>query len=54
VEFDETTAKRNIQSVRPGMEMLKVSAKAGEGMAEYLEFLERRRIRFRAAAAVSK
>lgn len=52
VEFDETAAKRNIQAVRPGMEIFKLSAKSGEGMAEYLEFLERRRIGSRAAAAV--
>jgi hydrogenase nickel incorporation protein HypB len=50
VEFDEAAAKRNIQGVRPGMEILKVSAKTGEGMAEYVEFLERRRVRSRAAA----
>src|ERR1700731_462886 len=50
VEFDEAAAKRNIQAVRPGMEILKVSAKTGEGMPEYVEFLERRRVRSRAAA----
>jgi hydrogenase nickel incorporation protein HypB len=33
-------ARRNIQAVRPGMEVFKVSAKTGEGMAVYLEFLE--------------
>jgi hydrogenase nickel incorporation protein HypB len=52
VEFDEANARRNIQAVRPGMESFKLSAKSGKGMAEYLEFLERRRIRSRAAAAV--
>jgi hydrogenase nickel incorporation protein HypB len=50
VEFDEVAAKRNIQAVRPGMGIFKVSAKTGEGMAEYVEFLERRRVRSRAAA----
>ncbi|MDP9146258.1 MAG: hydrogenase nickel incorporation protein HypB [Acidobacteriota bacterium] len=50
VEFDERTANQNIQAVRPGMEILKVSAKSGEGMKEYLEFLERRRIGSRAAS----
>jgi hydrogenase nickel incorporation protein HypB len=54
VEFDEAAAKRNIQAVRPGMEVFKLSAKTGEGMNEYLEFLESRRIHSRAAAAVSK
>ena len=44
-EFDEATAICNIQAVRPGMEVFKVSAKTGEGMAEYLEYLEQRRTR---------
>jgi len=52
VEFDEISATRNIQAVRPGMEILKVSAKTGEGMAAYLQFLELRRIGTRAASAV--
>ena len=52
VEFDEAAAKRNIQAVRPGMEVFKTSAKTGEGMAEYLEFIERRRVHSRVAAAV--
>lgn len=52
VDFDEAAARRNIQAVRPDMEVFKVSAKTGEGMAEYLEFLETRRARSRAAAAV--
>jgi hydrogenase nickel incorporation protein HypB len=52
VEFDEAAAFRNIQSVRPGMEVLKLSAKTGEGISEYLDFLESKRRRVRAAAAV--
>lgn len=51
VEFDEAAAKRNIQAVRPGMEVFKVSAKTGEGMTEYFEFLQTRRQHFRSAAA---
>jgi hydrogenase nickel incorporation protein HypB len=43
VEFDEQAAEQNIQSVRPGIKVFKVSAKNGEGMAEYLEFVESRR-----------
>jgi hydrogenase nickel incorporation protein HypB len=39
VEFDWPTACGNIQAVRPGMEVLKVSAKTGIGMEKYLEFL---------------
>ena len=54
VEFDEAAAKRNIQAVRPGMEVFKVSAKTGEGITEYLEFLESRRKRLRASAGVAK
>jgi len=52
VEFDEGTASRNIQAVRPGMEIFKLSAKTGEGMNEYLEFLMRLRVGPRAASAV--
>jgi hydrogenase nickel incorporation protein HypB len=54
VEFDEVAARQNIQAVRPGMEILKLSAKTGEGMDEYLEFLERKRARARVAAPVHK
>lgn len=43
-EFDEATARRNIQAVRPGMEVFKLSVKSGEGMTEFLAFLEGRRI----------
>ena len=40
VEFDLDAAHKNIQSVRPGMRTLEVSAKTGAGMEEYLNFLE--------------
>jgi hydrogenase nickel incorporation protein HypB len=52
VEFDEATALHNIQAVRPGMEVLKLSAKTGEGMPECLDFLARRRTRSRIVASV--
>src|SRR6202167_2630477 len=39
VEFDSQTALRNIQAVRPGMRVFQLSAKTGEGLDEYLEFL---------------
>jgi hydrogenase nickel incorporation protein HypB len=39
VEFDWDTACKNIQAVRPGMPVFKLSAKTGEGMDKYLEFL---------------
>jgi len=42
VEFDWKSAYGNIQAVRPGMEVFKLSAKTGEGMDEYLDFLKKR------------
>jgi hydrogenase nickel incorporation protein HypB len=39
VEFDLAAAEGNIQRVRPGMPLLKVSSKTGAGMSEWLEFL---------------
>ena len=39
VEFDLAAVHRNIQSVRPGMRIMCVSSKTGEGMASYLDFL---------------
>lgn len=39
VEFDWNVAQASIQSVRPGMKVFRVSAKSGEGMEQYLEFL---------------
>jgi hydrogenase nickel incorporation protein HypB len=42
VEFDWASAYRNIQAVRPGMQVLRISAKTGEGMDEYLELLATR------------
>ena len=43
VEFDEPTATANIQAVRPGMQVLRVSAKTGLGMKEFIDFLGLRR-----------
>ena len=39
VEFDWSAASRNIQAVRPGMRAMRVSAKTGDGMNEWMEFL---------------
>lgn len=39
VEFSWESMYKNIQAVRPGMKVFQVSAKTGEGMAEYLEFI---------------
>jgi hydrogenase nickel incorporation protein HypB len=43
VEFDEPTALANIQAVHPGMQVLRVSAKTGLGMKEFIDFLGLRR-----------
>ena len=37
VEFDERAANANIQAVRPGMQVFKVSAKTNEGMDDCLQ-----------------
>jgi hydrogenase nickel incorporation protein HypB len=39
VEFDWETARRSIESVRPGMRIFRLSAKTGEAMQTYLDFL---------------
>lgn len=43
VEFDLAAAEGNIQRVRPGMPVLKLSAKTGTGMNDWLQFLAARR-----------
>lgn len=50
VEFDWNAAEKSIQSVRPGMKVFRLSAKTGEGMSEYLEFLSRQLAEQRAVA----
>jgi hydrogenase nickel incorporation protein HypB len=52
VEFDWAAASANIQAVRPGMQVFKVSTKSGEGIVEFLRFLAARLAESRAAAAV--
>jgi hydrogenase nickel incorporation protein HypB len=42
VDFDDAMADASIQAVRPGMQVFKVSAKTGEGMDGYLDFLKAR------------
>jgi hydrogenase nickel incorporation protein HypB len=39
VEFDAAAAHRNLQAVRPGMVVFEVSAKTGQGLDRWLEFL---------------
>jgi hydrogenase nickel incorporation protein HypB len=43
VEFDRGAAWANIQAVRPGMQVLEVSAKSGEGLDRWESFLQERR-----------
>ena len=45
-EFDRVVARANIDSVRPGMPVLETSAKTGEGVEEWIEFLCGRRDQF--------
>jgi hydrogenase nickel incorporation protein HypB len=53
VDFSEQILDRNIQAVRPGMQVLKLSAKTGEGMHEFLDYLQKlQRLRLQAASAV--
>jgi len=39
VEFDWEAARKGVESVRPGMQIFRLSAKTGEGMEDYLQFL---------------
>jgi hydrogenase nickel incorporation protein HypB len=41
-DFDLAAARRNIESVRPGMQIFEVSAKSGSGIREVLQFLRDR------------
>ena len=42
VEFDLEAARASIEAVRPGIKIFEVSSKTGEGMDEWLEFLQTR------------
>lgn len=42
VEFDWAAASANIQAVRPGMQVFRLSTKSGEGIADFLKYLEAR------------
>jgi hydrogenase nickel incorporation protein HypB len=50
-EFNLEAARRNIQSVRPGMKVFEVSSKTGQGMDETLSFLQARLEASRVSAA---
>jgi hydrogenase nickel incorporation protein HypB len=53
VEFDWQAAYGNVQAVRPGMQVLKLSARSGEGMDDYLDFLQKRLHESRVATHLS-
>jgi len=42
VEFNWEAARKSIESVRPGMKIFRLSAKTGEGLPAYLDFLAAR------------
>jgi hydrogenase nickel incorporation protein HypB len=52
VDFNWDAAFGNIQAVRPGMRVFRLSAKTGDGMEEYLQFLATRLAELRSTAAV--
>jgi hydrogenase nickel incorporation protein HypB len=52
VEFNWHAVFGNIQAVRPGMRVSKLSTKTGEGVEEYLEFLAARLAELRSTAEV--
>jgi hydrogenase nickel incorporation protein HypB len=43
VEFDWPAASRNLRAVRPGIEILQVSAKTGSGMDAWIQFITSQR-----------
>jgi len=43
VEFDSAAANRNIQAVRPGIAVITLSTKSGDGTQQFLDFLISRR-----------
>ena len=49
-EFNRDEALQHIQSVRPGMQVLETSARTGDGMDEWINYLRTQRNRLTAAA----
>lgn len=49
-EFDRISARRNIESVRPGMQIFEVSAKTGDGIKDVLGLLEAQLVRSRSVS----
>ncbi|HEY7286879.1 MAG TPA: hydrogenase nickel incorporation protein HypB [Vicinamibacterales bacterium] len=54
VEFDRGALMRNIETVRPGLQVLEVSAKTGAGLPAWLEWLENNQWRLRPDVAPSQ
>jgi hydrogenase nickel incorporation protein HypB len=52
VEFNWDAAYGNIQAVRPGMQVFRLSSKTGEGMEDYLQFLSARLAKLRSTVSV--
>ena len=52
VEFDWEAARRSIESVRPGMKIFRLSAKTGDGMQHYLDFLAQQLEQSRSVASL--
>lgn len=50
VEFDWDTARKSIESVRPGMQIFRLSAKTGDGMNTFHDYLVQRLAEHRAVA----
>jgi hydrogenase nickel incorporation protein HypB len=48
-DFDSLTAHRNIQAVRPGMQIFALSAKTGAGLDQFLAFLRTQEAQLRAS-----
>lgn len=53
VEFDRELALKNIQTMRPGVPVFEVSAKTGEGMDAWIEFVKQRLEEKRTGAEVA-
>lgn len=52
VEFDWAAASANIQAVRPGMQVFKLSTKSGEGLDDFLKYLQARLTEARSTSVV--
>ena len=52
VPFDIEAAEANARQVNPGIEIIRVSCSTGEGMDRWHQWIEKRRIAYRDAAAV--